>query len=103
MPGHGPRSASVLPPPEFGRGRLKPGLQAGVAVGSIAARASRRRNRTPQVTATISTQSHQPKIPRNQTTASGFQATMLHKLGLRDRTQLVIAAYESGFVWAAPR
>ncbi len=29
--------------------------------------------------------------------------SMLQKLGLRDRTQLVIAAYESGFAWATPR
>jgi DNA-binding NarL/FixJ family response regulator len=29
--------------------------------------------------------------------------SMLLKLRLRDRTQLVIAAYESGFVWDAPR
>ena len=28
--------------------------------------------------------------------------SMLRKLGLRDRTQLVIAAYESGFAWARP-
>ncbi len=39
----------------------------------------------------------------SEATVKTHVRSMLHKLGLRDRTQLVIAAYESGFVWAAPR
>ena len=39
----------------------------------------------------------------SEATVKTHVRSMLHKLGLRDRTQLVIAAYESGFVWAEPR
>ena len=39
----------------------------------------------------------------SEATVKTHVRSMLLKLGLRDRTQLVIAAYESGFVWAAPR
>ena len=39
----------------------------------------------------------------SQATVKTHVRSMLRKLGLRDRTQLVIAAYESGFVWSAPR
>ena len=39
----------------------------------------------------------------SEATVKTHVRSMLFKLGLRDRTQLVIAAYESGFVWSAPR
>jgi DNA-binding NarL/FixJ family response regulator len=35
----------------------------------------------------------------SEATIKSHVRSMLHKLGLRDRTQLVIAAYESGFAW----
>jgi len=37
----------------------------------------------------------------SEATVKTHVRSMLQKLGLRDRTQLVIAAYESGFVWDA--
>lgn len=43
------------------------------------------------------------KLFVSEATVKTHVRSMLFKLGLRDRTQLVIAAYESGFVWAAPR
>jgi len=39
----------------------------------------------------------------SEATVKTHVRSMLQKLGLRDRTQLVIAAYESGFVWAEAR
>ncbi len=38
----------------------------------------------------------------SEATTKSHIRSMLLKLGLRDRTQLVIAAYESGFVWNTP-
>jgi DNA-binding NarL/FixJ family response regulator len=39
----------------------------------------------------------------SEATVKTHVRSMLAKLGLRDRTQLVIAAYESGFVWSDRR
>jgi hypothetical protein len=46
---------------------------------------------------------YQPRRVASSTLARSYVRSMLLKLGLRDRTQRVIAAYESGFVWAETR
>jgi DNA-binding NarL/FixJ family response regulator len=85
---------------EFAR---RPALASGGADGPLPELTAREREVLREVIRGLSNAEIAKGLFVSEATVKTHIRSMLLKLGLRDRTQLVIAAYESGFAWAVPR
>ncbi len=84
---------------EFAR---RPALASAGADGPLPELTARERDVLREVVRGLSNAEIAKGLFVSEATVKTHIRSMLLKLGLRDRTQLVIAAYESGFAWAVP-